>query len=122
MSSDRRNVERHICAFLGHNHGGQTSAERITEFDEAIRTGAGDVGENDVASIQFLKDFLIKSCVFVRLRSINDNNLKAKLAFNHWLDDIVEKILNGSKIRMFLVQQPDGECARRLKRFQQLQK
>ena len=37
-------------------------------------------------------------------------------------DDIVEKILNGSKIRMFLVQQPDGECARRLKRFQQLQK
>ena len=34
------------------------SAERITEFDKAIRTGTGDVGENDVASIQFLKDFL----------------------------------------------------------------
>jgi hypothetical protein len=44
---------------LANHHGRKTSAQRIPEFQEAIRALAGDVGENHATAVQLGENLLI---------------------------------------------------------------
>jgi hypothetical protein len=51
---------------LSGQHGGQAAAQRISEFEEAIRAQAGDVRDHDATAVELGEDLLIEARMLQR--------------------------------------------------------
>ncbi len=106
--------------FFDHQHRRKAPAKSITNFQEAIRSQASDISQDDAAPMQLREDFLVDSGVLIRLATINDSHLVTKLIFNDGLHNRLEEILNICVVCMSGVEEPDGESFGPLERLKKV--
>jgi len=53
------NVKQQAGALLGHDHRRQPALQRVTEFQEAVGPGTGDVGEDHATAMQLGENLLV---------------------------------------------------------------
>lgn len=98
MAGERRDVERQVRTFSHSDYGRQTASQRITQFEKAVWPGTSDVGEDNAATMELGKDFLIDPRMVKGLPSVNNYQTVPEIVLKHRLRYHVEEILHARVI------------------------
>ena len=104
MTCERCYVERMLRVLSRKHHGWDGAAKGVAQFQEAVRTASGEVCDDQSAAVQLLENLLVDAREFIRLLTVDDDKLVAKLAFYNRLDHAGEVVIDLSEVGVLWVE------------------